>query len=281
MTLTSHDIIISVDDLTAIRDLIAETAGLYFEKNKYYYLEKRVARRVKITNSETSKDYYRLLKLGHYPTEMRELISALTINETYFYRNMPQLESFSQEALKLVIDTKRKAGDYTLNIWSAACSSGEEPYTLSILLRQSIPDYSQWTVNILATDIDYQILEKAKSGIYSARSVKDVPPDILEKYFSQKDGQFVVDEKVKDNVEIKNLNLMNRQMMRVQPRMDFVFCRNVLIYFNGPARIQVINSIYDNLKPGGFIFLGHSESVGRISAAFKLVKLEKTLAYRK
>ncbi|MCP4752435.1 MAG: chemotaxis protein, partial [Proteobacteria bacterium] len=133
-------------------------------------MEKRIFRRMKATNSKTATDYFRLLKLGSNPDEMKELIAILTINETYFFRNIPQLESFAEEALPLVLDNKRQAGDYSLKIWSAACSSGEEPYTLSILLKEYIPDYSKWNIAIYATDINQYVLEKAKVGVYGSRS---------------------------------------------------------------------------------------------------------------
>ena len=268
-------------DLIPIRDLIAETCGLFFDEKKFYFIEKRIAKRIKATNTQSAKDYFRLLKLGNDNDEIKELIVSLTTNETYFFRYLPQLESFAEEALPLICAQKRKINDYVLNIWSAGCSSGEEPYTISILLREHLPDYSQWKINIVATDIDHQILKRAENGIYDRRSIKEVTPEILNQYFTQKGDKFEIQSFVKKDVNFKYLNLMDRREMRKFNEMDFVFCRNVLIYFDDNARKQVVNSIYDSLTNGGFIFLGHSESVGKISATFKLIKLNKSLSYQK
>ncbi len=268
-------------ELIPIRDLIAENSGLYFDDKKFYFIEKRIVKRVRATNSRTVKNYFRLLKLGKNEEEMKELITSLTTNETYFFRYLPQLESFSEEALPLICNEKRNQKDFTLNIWSAACSSGEEAYTILILLKESLPDFEKWKIRISATDIDHHVLEKAKVGIYDRRSVKDVHPKILGKYFKEEAGKFYVLPEMKEEIEFGYLNLMDRKEMRKVNDMDFVFCRNVLIYFSDNARKQVVNSIYNSLNPGGFIFLGHSESVGKISGTYKLVKFKKSLSYQK
>lgn len=275
------NISISFTDLIPIRDLIAETCGLHFDEKKFYFIEKRIAKRLKATNTQSVKDYFRLLKLGQNPDEMKELISLLTTNETYFYRYLPQLQTFIEETIPRVCSHKRKHNDYVLKIWSAGCSSGEEPYTISILLKEHLEDYDKWRIEIMATDIDHSVLNKAKRGVYEKRAVKEVPPDILEKYFLKKNGKYEICTALKEKVQFSYLNLMDRKEMRRINEMDFVFCRNVLIYFDDNARKQVVNSIYDSLTTGGFIFLGHSESVGKISATFKLVKFDKSLAYQK
>lgn len=268
-------------DIIPIRDLVAEISGLFFEEKKFYFIEKRIARRIKITNTQSAKNYFRLLKLGKNSDEMNELIASLTTHETYFFRYLPQLESFAEEALPLVCSKKSEKRDFTLNIWSAGCSSGEEPYTLLMLLKEHLKDFSKWQINLYATDIDRSVLEKAKKGLYDKRAVKDVPPPFLAKYFTSLDGKFQINPELINSVTFSYLNLMDRKAIRAFSEIDFVFCRNVLIYFDDKARIQVVNSIYDSLAPGGFIFLGHSESVGKISATFKLVKLHKSLSYQK
>ncbi|PCI30509.1 MAG: chemotaxis protein [SAR324 cluster bacterium] len=272
---------LTTSELIPIRDLVAEVAGIHFDEKKFYFVEKRVLRRMTATSSKTAKDYFRLLKLGGDVDELSELIAALTTNETYFYRNIPQLESFAEEALPLILEEKRQRRDFQLRIWSAACSSGEEPYTISILLKEHIPDYTKWRIEIIATDIDHTMLDKAKTGIYEKRAVKDVQPSLLAKYFSNQGSKYQVKPDVRRGINFQRLNLMDRRAMRMQTRMDFVFCRNVLIYFDDEARKQVVSRIYDSLNKGGFIFLGHSESVGKISAVFKLVKFKKSLTYRK
>jgi chemotaxis protein methyltransferase CheR len=268
-------------DLVPIRNLIADTSGLYFDEKKFYFLEKRVSKRIKATNAQSARNYFRLLKLGGNDEEMNHLITSLTTNETYFFRYLPQLESFVEEALPLICQQKNENKETHLRIWSAGCSSGEEPYTLSILLREHLKDFEKWDIKLIATDVDDRILDKAKEGIYSKRSIKDTPPEILERYFTCKESKYQINEEIKNGVDFITLNLMDRNAMREMREFDIVFCRNVLIYFDDTARRQVVNSIYDCLVPGGFIFLGHSESVGKISATYKLVKFKKSLSYQK
>jgi len=268
------------EDLIPIRDLVLQMAGMYFEEKKFYFIEKRVQKRMQATNSSSAKEYFRLLKLGG-GNELSELLEELTTNETYFYRNIPQLESFAEEALVLIAEEKRKRGDFKLRFWSAACSSGEEPYTLVMLAKEHLPDFSRWQIEVIATDLDSKILAKAQAGSYDQRSVKDVPPRVLSQYFDSKDGRYVVKDDVKKHVKFQQLNLMDRMGMRRMQGFDSAFCRNVLIYFDEESRKRVVASIYDALNPGGFIFLGHSESVGKLSAAFQLVKFKKSLSYRK
>ncbi len=276
-----NDLRIAIDELISIRDLIAEISGLFFDENKFYFIEKRINKRIKATNSQSAKDYFRLLKLGGDQNEIQELLTALTTNETYFYRFLPQLETFAEEALPMVCDEKRKRNDYTLNIWSAACSSGDEAYTLSMILKESLPDYAKWKITIIATDIDHNILKKAKAGVYDKRAVKDIKPELVDKYFKFESGKYHLNSDVKEGITFHHLNLMDRRKLREYNDMDFVFCRNVLIYFDNKSRKQVINSMYDSLNKGGFIFLGHSESLGKISATFKLIKFNKSVSYQK
>lgn len=275
------DLMFKMEDVQPILDLVEEVAGLHFAPNKLYFTEKRILSRMRATNSKSLQDYFRLVKLSEHVEELQELICALTTNETYFYRNIPQLEAFVEEALPQVIEEKQRKGDFTIRIWSAACSSGEEPYNIVLLLKEHLPNYRSWNIEIIATDIDHHILEKAKEGIYDKRQIKQVPPQILEKYFRPRGNQYKVSRDLKRQITFTQSNLMDRREVRKFSGMDFVFCRNVLIYFNEESKKQIVNSIYDCLNPGGFIFVGHAESVGKISALFKLVKFQKSLAYQK
>jgi len=267
-------------DIYPIRDLVAEISGLYFDERRFYFIEKRIRNRMKQTNSKSVKDYFRLLKLSNYAGEIEELITALTINETYFYRNIPQLESFIEEILPLVIQAKKK-GDRTLKFWSAGCSSGEEAYTLSILLQEHLKNPQQWKIEIIGSDIDQKILRKAQRALYNKRQVKNLSSHLIKKYFNHSGSLFQLKDEIKNSVQFSCVNLMNHRELRQFSGMDFVFCRNVLIYFNDDAKKQVVNSIFDILNPGGYIFLGHSESVANTSAMFKLIKFNKSLSYMK
>jgi len=256
-----------------IRDMVYGAAGLRFEDHKRSFVQTRVGRRMAAIGCTTAREYYRHLRF-HDPDgeELQKLIESLTTNETYFFREYPQLQCFANEALPEVVERKRALGR-RLKIWSAACSTGDEPYTLAIILQACLEGVSEWQVEILATDIDLQALARAQRGVYSARAVKDVPRPYLKKYFRLRSGMYHVVPEVKRMVTFAQVNLLDRHAMRCQTDYDFIFCRNVLIYFDDAARRKVLGCFYDSLLPGGFIFLGHSESVGRISAAFEMVSL--------
>ena len=270
------------EEYTQIQNFISEHSGLYFDQRKQYFVEKRVFTRMKESAFSTFRDYYRTLKFDRNTEELQSLLELLTTNETYFYRHTAQLESFIEEAIPLVVAEKKKIGDQQLSIWSAACSSGEEIYTLAIMLREQFTQFSSWKVNLLATDIDRKIISKAQKGIYDSRSVKDVPTHLLRKYFRQQaNGLYQLSEEIRSMVRFEELNLIDRIGMRQHREKDVIFCRNALIYFDEHSRKQVVRSLYDSLNKHGFIFLGPSESVSRISAAFRLVKFKKSLSYQK
>jgi len=269
-------------EMGRLRDLIHDRTGLWFEERKFAFLQARVLRCMKEVGAETLRDYFRLLRYGDPGGDkFQRLVETLTVNETYFFREYPQLQAFANEALPQIADRKRDQQDYRLSVWCAACSTGEEAYTLAIILDACLDDASRWSIRLLATDIDTRALEAAQRGVYGDRAVKDVPEVYYRKYFVYRDGHHCICDSIKHKVTFRQVNLFDRQVMRRQRGFDFIFCRNVLIYFNDVSRKQVLADFYDALLPGGFIFLGHSESVGRISAAFSPVRLGKTIGYRR
>ncbi len=269
-------------DFELIRDLIYQETGMMFEDRKLSFVQTRLARRMAAADCDSPRAYYRYLRYQDGSgVELQKLIEALTTNETYFFREYPQLECFTNHALPAITAANEKRSDHRLKIWSAACSTGDEPYTLAIILDACLESASEWRTEITATDIDTNVLAAARRGVYGKRAVKDVPEAYLDKYFeSRADGYHVVD-KIKEIVSFSQVNLLDRPAMRRFRGFDLIFCRNVLIYFDDVARRKVLSSFYDSLKPGGFIFLGHSESVGRISAAFEMVSLDDYIAYRR
>jgi chemotaxis protein methyltransferase CheR len=275
--MTLHD-----EEFQLLRDLVYEGTGLMFDERKIAYMEARVAKRMPAVDCASPREYYRHLRYRDPKrSELQALTELLTTNETYFFRDFPQLEGFANEVLPRLADRKRAAKDYTLNIWSAACSTGDEAYSLGIILHACLDDFRQWHIGLHATDIDSEVLATARQGLYSERAVKDVPPGYLRRYFTQQQDEFAIRGEIRDMVKFAQVNLVDRHAMRRYQGMDVIFCRNALIYFDDRSRRQVLNSFYDSLLPGGFIFLGHSESVGRISAAFEPVKFGNTIVYQK
>ncbi|MZP30303.1 chemotaxis protein [Heliobacterium undosum] len=262
-------------------DLIYKRTGIWFEPHKLYYVEKRISERMEELDVIDYREYYHLIKFSNDTAEIELLINRLTVNETYFFRDFPQLAGFAEAVLPEVVREKQAAGVRKLKIWSAGCATGEEPYTLAIILLEMLPDPKSWEIEILATDINTRVLEEARKGYYNARSVKDVPPEYLERYFTRRLDRHLINLNVKKMVQFKYLNLMDQQGMQEQSGFDFIFCRNVLIYFNPESRLKVLENFYRSIRSGGFIYLGHSESVSRITEAFKMKRVGGNIVYYK
>lgn len=259
--------------------LINRKTGLYYERNKKYYVEKRIEKRAESLGLNDLNEYYIMLKFSDDQLEFDKLINDLTINETYFFRDFPQLRNFAEDVLPIFI--KKKGDAKKIKVWSAACSTGEEPYTLSIILHEMLENPKEWDIQILASDINTEVLRAAQIGLYESRSVRDVPPEYLERYFSKVNDKYLINADVRKPVIFKRINLMDDEEMGAINSCDFIFCRNCLIYFDDDSRRKVLASFYKSLNPGGFIFLGHSESVGRISSAYKVQRIGNTIVYSK
>ncbi len=273
---------LSMRDFIAFRNLVYDRCGINFESKKIYFIKKRLATRIEALDLENPVEYIHHLKFRDPKgSEFQELLNLLTTNETYMFREFDQLAVFGEECLDEVCQRKRKKGDSALKIWCAGCSTGEEAYTLAIILLEMLEPFGAWQTKIEATDIDTTVLSKAKKALYSPRSVKDVPDDYLEAYFQNSDENYSINTLVKKLVSFKRLNLMDKKELKTVGMFDFIFCRNVLIYFDESSRKEVINQFYEHLNPGGFIFLGHSESIGRISTSFALRKMGGMIVYQK
>jgi chemotaxis protein methyltransferase CheR len=274
---------LTVEQFISLRDIIYDRAGLYFETNKIYLMKKRVQKRLESLNIEDVTEYYNILKYkDRQGLEMQKLLNLLTTNETYFYREDNQLKVFMSHCLNQVMANEEKKRMKKIKIWSAGCSSGEEPYTLAILLRERGLEHMSWNIEIVATDIDTNILEMAQNGIFHIRSTRFVPPAILKKYFQPSGSEyFALEPVIKTMVRFQHLNLMDNLRMRFMRSFDFIFCRNVLIYFNDASRRTVMANFYDSLNAGGYIYLGHSESVTRLSSAFTIERAGGLIVHRK
>jgi chemotaxis protein methyltransferase CheR len=274
---------LALKDFASIRDEVYRQLGLYFEDSKVYFIQKRLEKRMEILGVKSFADYAFMLRYGDKNCqEMQALANLVTTNETYMFREFEQLQGFADHCLPMVLKPLEAANDRRLRIWSAGCSSGEEPYTLAMILKEVMHDCDRWDIRIRATDIDQVRLDMARRAVYDDRSVKEVPPEYFDRHLTRlPTGYFGVKPATAKLVEIEHLNLSDRLAMRGMRQFDFIFCRNVLIYFDDTSRKAVVDHFYNALKPGGFIFLGHSESIGRISTAFKLLRVGQHLVYRK
>lgn len=273
---------LSSDHYNKLTQQIYLRLGLQFEDKKIYFLQKRVEKRMAALGYQDPQDYvFHVCYADPDGREMQALANLITTNETYMFREYDQLEAFANCCLPEVLSMKQSRGEQSLRIWSAGCSSGEEPYTLAIILQEVFPQIQYWQCEIVATDIDENMLAQAVKARYWQRSVRDVPAEYLSKYFVQDDDCYTIRHKTASMVRFEHLNLHDRMAMRAMRNFDFIFCRNVLIYFDDRSRKMAVDNFYNSLNRGGYIFLGHSESVGRISSAFKLKRVESHLVYAK
>jgi chemotaxis protein methyltransferase CheR len=265
----------------ALRDLIYKSLGLHYEDSKIDFMDKRVEKRLAALEMNKVDDYlFHLRFLDNDGTEMQALANLITTNETYMFREFEQLQAFADHCLPEAIERREQSGRRRLRIWSAGCSSGEEAYTLAIVLREVMHDVNEWDIQILATDVDEVRLGMARRAVYGPYSVREVPDAYAEKHLLPVGNEeFRIHPDTARLVEVRHMNLCDRHSMRLLRDMDFVFCRNVLIYFDDASRKTVVDHFYNCLNPGGFLYLGHSESVSRISAAFKIRRLGPHLVY--
>lgn len=271
------------DDYYKIRDYIYSKTGIFFDNRKIYFVRKRLEQRITAVKAKNPIDYLRYLKFTDpQEIELQAFINLLTTNETYFFREFAQLAVFAEHCLPEICRRKISLSSRRLRIWSAGCSTGEEPYTLAIILREMLEDPDEWFLDVLATDLDTNVLRHAARGIYDRRSVKNVPQEYMENWFTKtRDGQYRVHPLIKKMCRFESMNLSQGTKMAPVVNVDFIFCRNVLIYFDATSRTKVVKRFYRSLNPGGYVFLGHSESIGRISTDFRPRRKQDMLLYQK
>lgn len=270
------------DEFIMIRDFIHEKCGIFFAENKMYLVKNRLVKRMKELGIQSYKDYFYHVKYDTSQKEFTALTSLITTNETSFFRNEPQLLSFSEEVLPMLIKEKENdRGPKRIKIWSAGCSTGEEPYTLAIILKEKIKDIANWQIEIIANDISEPVLQKARTGIYSGITLRNMKPDILNKYFTKQNEDYKVNQDIKSMVKFSYMNLNEPRKITVTSNFDVIFCRNVMIYFSEEVKKQLVRGFFNALRPGGYFYVGHSETLHGISKAFKLVYLKNALVYNK
>jgi chemotaxis protein methyltransferase CheR len=271
------------DDLfQQFRKFIYERTGIFFADNKKYLLESRLSRRLSALGISTYRDYHAAILNGAAATELSHLINAITINETFFFRNEPQFAALENVILPELVENKRRSGNNRIRIWSAAASTGEEPYTIGMIVREKFqPRFPGIRFEVVGTDINTLVLETARRGIYKDYSIRNTPKNYLDKYFKVEEDRFIVNEELRKAVEFRQLNLFDRDAMRMMRDFDIVFAANVLIYFDFNSKQTVVSSIYNSLNKGGYFFVGYSETLYGLSQAFKPVHFDKAIAYRK
>ncbi len=268
------------EELHLLRDLFQQACGFLLREDLKFVAERRLAPRLEALGLRDFGAYHRYLRFDpRGPEELETAIDLLVPHETYFFREPAQLESFGREVLPSL--AARNAASRTLSLWSAGCSTGEEPYTLAMLLLDS-GHVDGWELDVLGTDLSRKALTAARRAEYGPSALRSATPLQRGRYFEPAEGGRVrVKAAYREPVRFGQLNLMDPAGAALLPRMDAIFCRNVLIYFDAETRRRVVDVFFSRLREGGYLLLGHSENLLSLGTRFELVQLEGDLVYRR
>jgi len=277
-----HDAELSEEEFRLLRDFVHERFGLYYDESQRASLRARLAPRLDLLGLASFEDYHRYLRFApEREAEQQRMVSHLTNNETYFFREQPQLDVFASHVLRSLKERKTRSGDKRLHVLSAGCSTGEEPLTLAMILFDSGQFFWGWDVRVSGLDVDGAALDKARRALYHQGSLRAVTPVLLERHFA-KDGSGVrVKESARRSVSFRQGNLLEPGSYEGLQPLDVVFCRNVLIYFSDGAVQRAVSLFHQVLAPGGYLFLGHAESLARVSSAFVPIRFQGAIVYQK
>jgi chemotaxis protein methyltransferase CheR len=264
-----------------LRKIIYDRAGIHFPDGKKYVLESRLSHRLTELEVDDFDQYIALLSMGPFQQdEFQEMFNRITINETSFFRNEPQLEVFEKKALPAILDARRSAK--RLRIWSAACSTGEEPYTLSMLVDRSLGlRLADWRIEILGTDISERALTIAAEARYTEYAIRTTPALVKQRYFRQDGPYSILQPNIKQMVTFELHNLRDRLAAKRHGQWDIIFCRNVMIYFDDAMKAEVLKTFSEVLADDGWLFIGHSETIRPGEAPFESVAIPQGFCYRK
>jgi len=266
--------LITDKDFEDFRILIYKECGIHFTESNKPILMQRLRERLNAQKIDNARAYYSILLSDK--EELKSFLDAVTTNLTWFFRNQGQFDGLEHFAIPELINIKKPKNDTILRVWSAGCSTGEEPYSIAMLLSEKLPP--SWKYQIVASDLSLKCLMTAKEGVYEKGKVQGVPPAWLAKYFDDADGSYKVKDFLKANIKFDYHNLKHTSPWR---NFDIVFCRNVLIYFDEVTQLEIVTHFWDAMTPNAFIFIGHSESLIGLKTKFEFVKSKWTTLYKK
>lgn len=274
------DIAITNEDFHKFREFFYRKTGIQFEPSKRYFVDKRLSERIDVTMSGNFRGYFNMMRFQASGEELQTLTNLMTVNETYFFREEYQLKCLVDSIMSELVRTKKPGS--TIRIWSIPSSSGEEPYSIALYLTEFWPDIDSWDVELISSDIDTDILNKARAGKYSPRSVQNLPARLLQSHFLRlPEGDYQISADLRRAVEFTRVNLAEPADTRPYRGFDVIFCRNLLIYFDDLSRAKAAEVFFDALNFGGFVCLGHSESMSRITSLFRVRKFPEAIVYQK
>ena len=265
---------LNADDLRRFCDFLYNRTGISYGENKRFYIERRLADHMQRIGADTFSAYMAVVRAGGRETE--QLINSFTVNETYYYREDSQLRCLSRQLLPDIV-CRRGPGDL-VRIWSVPCSTGEEPYSIAIWLLENWAMVDAYNIEIVGSDIDTRVLTEALRGEYGERALSRLPADIMKRYFhAVEGGRWQIIDDLRESVKFTQANLVDAATTAAQGRFDIIFCRNVLIYFDDASRLSASHNLFEALNLGGYVCLGHSESMSRISDRFDVRRFRMRL----
>ena len=270
------------EDFEKFRKLINQTSGIFFDRGKRDLLRLGLSDRAEAVGAESLTEYYSFLTgRPDREIELRRLLDHLSVQETQFFRNLPQFDALRKYVIPEIV--RRKTGSFrSLRFWSAGCSTGEEPYSLAMSVLDVLPDPASWNIQILGTDLSETAIDIAERGWYPERKLAGMDRNHRERYFRPHDGGYKVIEPVKRLVHFARHNMVTDPLpISIFGTCDIVFCRNVIIYFTHETAKYVIEHFFDILNPGSYLFLGHSETLWKMSAKYSLVEIGDAFIYKK
>lgn len=271
---------LSAHEFAKFCEFFYRKTGIVFTENKRYFVERRIFERMAATDSASFREYFATVRFEAGGHEVQRLVNTMTVNETYFFREDYQFDALVKGILPEIAKGKRTGG--TIRIWSLPCSTGEEPYSIAIYILEGWDKADDFNIEIFASDINSRVLVEARRGIYSERALSRVSAKLRQKYFTPAPGNnFQIMEALRESIDFSSVNIMDTGQVRGYTNIDVIFCRNLLIYFDDVGRRQAMEMLYDCLAPGGFICLGHSESMSRMSSLFKPCRYGDAIIYQK
>ncbi|MBF0595022.1 MAG: tetratricopeptide repeat protein [Candidatus Omnitrophica bacterium] len=274
---------LSEADFLLFQEYFESETGLFFENHQDHLLLSALAERMARKGHSSHKEYYNYLK--YHPEarlELREILTLLTTGETYFFRNIAQFEVLMQDVLPEIIKRKRASGDRSLRVWSAGCSRGDEAYSVAIAIMEVLADFRDWDISILGSDINRDVLAVAREAVYTPKDLGELPAEYVEKFFHRKKSEYVLNADVKALGRFNFHNLCKDSFgQEGMTGLDIIFCRNVTIYFNPETTRKLMGRFYESLADGGYMFLGHSETLWQINHHFRTIEYPHTFIYKK
>jgi chemotaxis protein methyltransferase CheR len=279
---SDHDATLSEEEFRLLRDFVHERFGLYFDDTQRASLRSRLAGRLQSLDLPSFEDYYHYLRFApQRAEELSRMISHLTNNETYFFREAAQLGVFADQVLRALKDKKSRSGDRVLRILSAGCSTGEEAHSLAMLVYDSGQFFWNWQVHIYGLDVDAEALEKASKASYQHNSFRALSQALLEKHFVKQGATATVKELLRRMLQLRLGNILDPASYVGMGPLDVIFCRNVLIYFSDAAILRAVRLFESVLAPGGYLMLGHAESLARVTSRFTPIRFPGAMIYQK